>query len=210
MHLSPIRLAIAVAISTAVATAPLAAQRAPASSTKGFFAGIHLNGTSITSDESGDDESESGPGLGIQLGYGFTSKLALFVDLTGAALETDDGNDVGLAHGDLGLRYAFTGPDRRFAPFLEAAITGIALVEDDADLGNGTRGDASLSGGGFTVGGGVQYHFSPKLALGAGLKFTKGEFTTVKVDKVSVSGLDVDATSTRFNIGLTWYPSAGR
>jgi opacity protein-like surface antigen len=210
MRLSSFRLARALAVTTAVVAAPLSAQRAPASSTRGFFAGIHLNGSSVKFDGDGDEETESGPGLGFQLGYGFTRKVALYFDGTGAALEGDGGNDVGLAHGEIGVRYAFTGPTRRFVPFLEAGIAGMALVEDDAELETGSTGDVSLSGAGFTLGGGVQYYVSPKFALGAGLKFTSGEFTTFKVDNLSVGGFDTDATTTRINLGFVWYPMAGR
>jgi opacity protein-like surface antigen len=193
-----------------LAAAPLAAQGTtpPASSSKGIILGVHLNGSAITADDLSDDR-ESGGGLNLQLGYGFTPKIALVLDATAASLDID-GDDVGFAHFDVLLRYAFTGPTRRFVPFLEGGFSGRALAQDNADLGDGTSGDLSLSGGGFTFGGGAQYYIAPKWAIGAGLKWTIGEFSKVTVDDVSVDGLDLDATSARFNIGLTWYPMAGR
>ena len=116
---------------------------------------------------------------------------------------------MGFGHFDVGLRYAFTSPTQRVVPFLDAAYTGRALAQDDADLGDGTTAEVSLSGAGFTFGG-AQYYVSPKRAIGVGLKWTTGEFDAVKVDDVSVDDLGIDATSTRLNLGVTWYPMAGR
>lgn len=196
--------------------APLASQTvvertAEASSTRGLFLGLHLNGSAISMDEP-DTDMESGGGFGLQLGYGFTPRLAVVLDGTGAMMSSSAG-DYSLGHFDIALRYAFTHATRRFAPFLEVGYSGRAAVQDDVTISAGGyygRGDLSISGTGLTLGGGAQYYLSPRVALGAGLKWTTGEFSTVKFDNVSVDGLELDATSTRFNVGLTWYPMAGR
>lgn len=188
-----------------LSAAPLAAQMPAASSTKGFFIGAHLTGSSVTVEADGEDEEQSGGGAGLQLGYGFTPRLALFIDGTGTVLE----DDVGFGHVDFGVRYSFTSPTRRWVPSIEVALTGRALTQEDADFGGGT-GDVTLSGGGVTFGVGLQYYTAPKWAIGAALKVTGGDFDNYTVDNVTISGLDIDATSTRFNIGVTWYPMAGR
>ena len=212
------RSALAV-LSTAflLTAAPLAAQSvaggtASASSTKGFFLGAHLNGSAISAEDLSDDV-ESGGGFGVRLGYGFTPRLALVLDGTGAIINSTD-DEYTLAHFDVALRYAFTGATRRFVPFLEAGFSGRAAGADDVTLylddGSQTTGDLTISGTGLTLGAGAQYYVSPKVALGLGLKWTTGEFSTVKFDNVSVDGLEIDATSTRLNLGVTWYPMAGR
>jgi hypothetical protein len=33
-----------------------------------------------------------------------------------------------------------------------------------------------------------------------------GEFTRVQIDNVRIDGVEIDATSARFNMGLTWFP----
>jgi len=70
--------------------------------------------------------------------------------------------------------------------------------------------DLEISGGGFTFGGGVKYHVAPAWALGASLRWTVGEFSTVKVNNVSVDGFEIDATSTRLTVGVTWRPMLAR
>lgn len=204
-------------LASLIAAAPAAAQPVAgtfgaASSTKGFFLGAHLNGTALSAEDLSDD-TESGGGLGVQVGYGFTPRLALVLDGTGARFDVD-GEEFTVAHFDVALRYAFTGQTRRFVPFLELGYSGRAAAQEDVtfflDDGSTVTGDLELSGTGFTFGGGLQYYVSPKVAIGAGVKWTTGEFDTVKFDDVSVSDLGIDAMSARVNLGLTWYPMGGR
>ena len=194
----------------ALSASPIAAQAPAASSTKGFFIGAHLNGSSVTVDEPEFEEEANGGGLGIQLGYGFTPQFALFIDGTAAQLE----DEVAFGHFDLGVRYAFTSPTRRWVPSIEAAFTSRALMEDDAEIedenGETVIVDLELLGSGFTFGFGLQYYATPSWAIGAGLKFTGGEFDEVKVDNITIEGFEIDATSTRFNIGVTWFPGGRR
>jgi hypothetical protein len=209
--------AVVTAATTARSRVSLPEQRTPdngsgdrwASSTKGFLVGFHLNGSSIELEDF-SDETYVGGGAGLQLGYGFTRQLALVSDLTVAIVETDE-ETIGLGHLDLALRYAFASPTRRVVPFLEGGISVIAAVNDDAEFEDGTTGEASLTGKGFVVGGGVQYYPSPKWAIGAGLKWlVGGEFDEVTVDNVSIGDLNLDVSAARVNIGITWYPAARR
>jgi hypothetical protein len=169
---------------------------------KGFFLGAALNGSTLSADDL-DEESESGGGLFLQLGWGFTPQLALFLEGSGAAMQSD-GESWLFSHGDLGLRYHFAGAGRRFVPFVDGGFTAWSGLQDDAQLGNQT-GELEISGAGFTVGAGFLYFFTSRMALNTQLKFTKGEFNEVRFENVSVEGLDIDATSGRFNIGLTWF-----
>jgi opacity protein-like surface antigen len=194
------------------AAAPLAAQPSldagRASSTKGFFIGANLNGSALSAEDL-SDETENGGGLGLQLGYGFTPRLALVLDGTGARMNSE-GESYTLGHFDIALRYAFTGETRRWVPFLEGGYSGRAANIEDVSLDGITSDDLSISGTGFTFGGGIQYYTSPAIALGVGLKWTTGEFDTVEYGGESADGLGIDATSARFNFGFTWYPMAGR
>ena len=178
--------------------------------TSRFFLGLSLNGSSLQFDDS--DEIESGGGISAQIGWGFTKNFALFFDVSGAAISTDIG-DVGLGHAELGGRWHFANEARALVPFLEVGFAGRAVVQDDMlyydDFGNPYSGDFSLSGTGVSFGGGLQYHVTPAMALGASLKWSLGDFTTVKLDNVSVDGLEIGATTARLNLGFTWYPVTG-
>ena len=189
-----------------------AIRSAPArANTSGFFLGLALNGSSIRFDNE-SSSIESGGGVSAQVGWGFTKNFALLVDVSGAAISSD-GGDYGLGQFELAGRWHFASPSRALVPFLEAGYVGRAVVQNDVvyfdDFGNSLAGDFSLLGNAIGFGGGLQYHVSPAMALGGSLKWTVGNFTTVKLDNVSVDGLDVKATTARLNLGFTWYPVTG-
>jgi hypothetical protein len=46
--------------------------------------------------------------------------------------------------------------------------------------------------------------------IGASLRWTTGEFSTVEFNNVSIDGFELDATSTRLNLGVTWRPMVGK
>lgn len=171
---------------------------------KGFSLGVGLNGSGIKSEDLSDDETDSGGGIQFGLGWGFTPKLMLFLDGAGASISSEDGSWI-LAHADLGLRYVFASPSRAFAPYVEGALTGWSGSQDDVRFLGAQPNDLEISGGGASLGGGFYYYFSRLTALNVGLRWTSGEFTTVKFGNITVDGLDADATSTRFNVGLTWF-----
>jgi hypothetical protein len=171
---------------------------------KGFFLGAALNGSSLTINEGDlDDDSESGGGLMIQLGFGFSPQLALFLEGTAAAMDSE-GEEWLFSQGDIGIRYHFFAPGKKFVPFIDGAFTGLSVLQDDADFGNET-GELEISGNGFTLGGGFLYYFSPRVAFNTQLKYTAGEFKTFRFDNVSVEGLDADMSSVRVNFGVSWF-----
>ena len=178
-----------------------------ASSTRGLVLGLNLNGSAFRYDEGGS--TPAGPGGSFQIGYGPTHKIAILADVTGA-LVRDDGEEAAFAHVDLMARFMFTSQTRRFAPFIEGGYSGFALAQSDIDLGDGTTGEYTLSGAGFTFGAGGQYFVSPRTALSVGLKWTRGEFNRLDSGGITVNDLGVDATTARFNLGVSWYPTSRR
>ena len=87
----------------------------------------------------------------------------------------------------------------------------LALVRvPDCDFVGTQTVDVEVSGSGFSFGGGFLYFFNPKWALDVGLNVTTGEFDTVKFDNISISGFEIDATSARLKVGVTWFPMSGR
>ena len=182
----------------------------PRANTEKLMLSFALGGTSIDSDDF-DDGRENGGGFSAQLGYGFTRRFMLLVDASGATLGggNEDEKFV-LVHGDLLARFHFVSPTRPWVPFIEGGISGRVAGQDDIQVvgpnGQAQSVDLEISGGGITFGGGLRYHVSPAVALGASLRFTVGEFSTVKFNSVSVDGFELDATSTRLMFGVTWQP----
>lgn len=172
------------------------------SDTQGFMLGAALNGTALRIDfEDLEGEIESGGGLSLMAGYGFSPAVLGFARLGGAVIQsTDEGDEYNYGFFDLGARFSFANATRALVPYLEAAVTGQAAV---VDLGGD---DLSFTGWGGTLGGGLKYFFSPAFALDTGLRFTVGQFTSVEFRGAQEDVDDVSTMTTRIDIGLAWFP----
>ncbi|MBT8396243.1 MAG: hypothetical protein KJN92_04725, partial [Gemmatimonadetes bacterium] len=95
---------------------------------------------------------------------------------------------------------------RSWVPYLEVAIGGRGASVKDILVNGEDAADITFNGGAFSFGGGIYAYLRQTLALDAGLKISSGEFTEVDVGAISVNNLDIDATSTRFKIGIVWWP----
>lgn len=180
---------------------------AQSSTTRGLSLGFHLSGASLAVE---GEDSNGAAGGGLSVGYGFNRNFMLFAQLDGAQFDDQVSGDVQgdwrLGHVDLGVRYHFASTLRRWVPYAQAAFTFRAVTVEDPTVDGVQRNEVELSGGGLTLGGGLAVYLSEAFSLDAQLLFTGGEFTTLRVDNVSASGFDVDATSGRFNLGVAWWP----
>ena len=75
-----------------------------------------------------------------------------------------------------------------------------AVVEDEPER------DVSFNGGGISGGGGLLVYMQETLALDLQRMVSGGQFTEIQVDNVTMSGLEIDANSSRLNLGLSWWP----
>lgn len=184
-----------------------AGAQAQSSTTQGLSLGFHLSGASLTVE---GEDGNGAAGGGLSVGYGVNQKIMLFAQLDAAQFDDQVSGDVEgdwrLGHADLGVRYHFANTERRWVPYAQAAFTFRAVSVEDPSVDGAQRNEVELSGGGLTLGGGVAVYISEAFSLDAQLLWTGGEFTTLRVDNVSVSGFDVDATSGRFNLGISWWP----
>ena len=195
-------LALSLVVAAAAAVQPRAAE-AQVSTTRGWSFGAHLVGASLTVE---DEDADGGGGLGLRAGYGFNRTVTAFLSVDGIAFDADNApdevqGDWTMAHVDLGARFHLANALRRWVPWLEAAV-GARTVSLDSE----EEEDVSFTGGSFTVGGGLDVYLRQTFALELGLRFTGGEFTDVEVGNVTVEGLDLDATSVRVGLGVTWWP----
>ena len=185
------------------------AQEDVRSKTTGLLLGIHLNGSAAKYEDA--DDIESGGGLGLTVGYGFTRSFTLFANADVASLDFKDfefDGSYGLAHFDLGGRFSFGAADRRVIPYVEGAISGRAISSEISfyDGANFYEGDLETSGTSATLGGGLEVFFNPALALNVALKYSFGSYTDWTFEGEAFDVEDVGSTTTRFNIGLSWRP----
>ncbi|MGK2962192.1 MAG: outer membrane protein [Gemmatimonadaceae bacterium] len=177
------------------------AQRMP--DVRGLHLGAAVNATSIKLDETefSSDERENGYGANIYAGYNFTRNFGLLLSLTGSNINDNETSDFGVVHIDLIGRASFPG-QTPLVPYIELGVAGVAAAytPDNED-------EVELSGAGLTLGAGLNYFFTRRVALDVGLRFTPGEFGTAKI-----AGREVDAgggvgfNTTRVNVGLAFYP----
>ena len=178
--------------------------------TKGFWLGLHLNGTSWSLEQADlfIDQTDAGGGLGLTLGYGISNLVSILFNIDGASMSQDEGDSYTLASADLAARFTFGSGESPFRPFLEVGLSG-AGTEIELEVGdpaeNANRIDVSISGGGLGFGGGIVYFFSRQLALDAGIDLTFGNLNSVRFGNVSVDP-DIDAFTTRLNGGIVWFP----
>lgn len=175
------------------------------SHTEGLFLNLHLNGAGIgyADDEFG---SQSGGGLGGQIGYGVSRLVTIYLGVDFSAMSSENVENIfGLAHADLGVHLNFGDARSAARPYVNLAFNGRAAA---FDLDDSAGSEVELSGGGATLGGGLKYFLSRAVALDVGAAFTFGTFTDVTVGSVSASNaIDIDATSGRFMVGLSFYPT---
>jgi len=181
--------------------------RAQESTTRGFNVGLHISGASLKV-EDGDRNNAGGGGL--ILGYGLNRTIELFLQLDGAEFDVDDSAVRGkwtMGHGDLGVRFHFANSLRTWVPYLQAALGGRSVTVGDAQVNQQAQAsDVTFSGGALTLGGGIMFYFNQTLAADLQLAWTGGRFTDLKAGNVTLSGLEIDAQSSRFNVGISWWP----
>lgn len=194
------------AVVMALLAAP-AAGSAQESTTRGLSLGLQVQGISLAVE---DGDPAGGGGLGLRAGYGLNRIVTAFFQVDGSRIDVEEGGSLrgewGLAHAEVGARFHFANALRNWVPWLEVGVGSRAVQVDDAEL-DGNRFDrVNFNGGALTLGGGLSAYLSETLALDVSLKWTGGEFTEVDLGEVAVRRLDIEATSSRFGVGLVWWP----
>lgn len=179
------------------------------STTRGLSLGVHLQGTSLKVEDA--NETNSGGGLGLRVGYGFNRIVTGFIHVDGAQIDVASGGAItgtwNLAHGEIGARFHFANSNRRLVPYLEgSAGARVVTVSDATVAGSSDTEDISFNGGAVTFGAGLSTHFKKRAAFDVSLKWTGGKFSEVDLGDIAVRNLDIDATSFRFGIGLIFWP----
>jgi hypothetical protein len=184
--------------------APAAGQK---STTRGLHLGFHLQGGSLKVE---DGDAAGGGGAGFRVGYGFNRIFTLYLEADGLSVEAGDpgvfAGEWALGHAEIGGRFHFANSLRSWVPFLEVALGGRGARVKNVTSGSEAWEDVNVSGGVFSFGGGIYAYFSQTFALEAGLKFSGGQFTEIDLGPLSLENLDLDAQSSRFKVGVVWWP----
>jgi hypothetical protein len=65
--------------------------------------------------------------------------------------------------------------------------------------------ETRFNGPAVTFGGGIMLYNTEHFAFDIGLLFSGGKFTDIEIGNTTVSGFDIDASSTRLNLGISWW-----
>jgi hypothetical protein len=167
----------------------------------GPFFGGSIESASIVVFEGEDNVEESGGGAGFVFGYGFSPHWSLYTQVNASSMQVAGGTgEYSLVHFDLGTRIHFRAGAHRVVPFMQVALTG-RTTTDDVD---GTT--ATTTGGGISLGTGLNVHVKPSLAVSGALSWTLGTFDEFTVGDRTIEGTGIVAGTTRVQLGLTWFP----
>jgi hypothetical protein len=166
--------------------------------------GLYVNGMTGLSTISYDGSDGVDPGLLFsgRIGYGFTDLFGLFIEFglggygsTQDVSETIHPEDYGAGFFDLGAQFNFRS-GKVWVPYAEVALNGFATADDSEN---------GLSGGGFTIGGGLKYYVTDAWALNGRVQLGGHALDTVEIGGEQTNDVDLEASTTRFSFGLTWY-----
>lgn len=197
-------------VAPAAPAAPQASGRAARkSSSERFWIGLGLEGTGLLANDALNSGTDSGRGIGLSLGYGFTPRWSLYSVLSGASMTASDfSGTYALGHFDVGTRVHFGNESSRVRPFVQAALSGRVVTQD---FYVGSRAYKVEAGGaGVSFGGGLNAHFTPALAFSGAVTWSAGNFSVYKVNGIEVPSDSPGVTSARVHLGLVWLPGGRR
>lgn len=150
--------------------------------------------------------SDDGGLVGARVGYGLNRVVTPYVgmyeaDFDSPAFDAFDKATIGRV--DLGTRLHLAS-DRRWTPYGDVALT-LQIVSDVFRDGQQRRTEG-FTGTAFSAGGGVAFYLSKKWALDVNVKWGMGRFSNVRLDDLAIPGLSVGARSTRYTLGVSWWP----
>ena len=174
------------------------------SQTDRLFLAIGRDGQSLTLDEDGFSNGDTGGGLTLRAGWGVSDQFTIYLGFGAAAMEGDiEGETFDYAWGgiDLGTRFNFRAGEA-VVPYLDAGLRGVAAVYDEGGI------DLELTGGGFTFGGGVSFFVSPAVAFDLGLRLGAGNINEITLGNIStdLDGDEFGYGEVRCSLGMVCYP----
>ncbi|HEY0024595.1 MAG TPA: outer membrane beta-barrel protein [Longimicrobium sp.] len=203
--------------SALLAAAVLSAPRAVAqvSDNSGLLLNLNAAGAVLNTESQGVKSRETGTGFGFLLGYGFNERIALYLAVDALQVRYDGGREIEELDGeyvvgqlDIGLRYTFLGAGSALRPYVSAAIASTGVADEFADEEGGEPFVASAGGSGFSVGAGLQYFVSRRLAVELAVQESITSLSEFEKDGEAIdpAGAGSDLTVARLKLGVTWHP----
>ncbi|MGB3543704.1 outer membrane beta-barrel protein [Rubrivirga sp.] len=184
-----------------VLASPLAAQPFGPSNTEGLFVHLALDAQSLFYNEDDFDQDDSGGGISVRLGYGFSPVFTLYLGVSGATVDGDTNgvirDEYRFAAGEIGARLNLN-RGSAWRPYLDVSLRGVTASDDDVEL--------EFTGGGVAFGGGLAYFVSPTVALDAAVRIGGGEFSEVDFGVIAFDLEESGYGEGRFSLGITAYP----
>jgi hypothetical protein len=176
------------------------------SNTEGFHIGIGGGYKHWTSSYFNrlDETEPMGLGGGINLGYGINQHIELFASYEYHTFKfKTEWDDYGLSTFGVGARYNFGGTLQAIRPFVEVAYNYQNLLINPVEL-NGQLFEYKMKGGALSLGGGVNFFVTPKLAINAKAGANLGKFSSFLVDNDGIEDRP-DVKTFQFGIGLNYF-----
>ncbi len=178
----------------------------------GFVPGISVRGKEAY--DGLEVETAWANSLGIQLGYGLTSRWLVYLNVDRSDHNTN--NDfvarglTSLHHVDIGVRHHFHLENERLIPYANLGVGMRQLYAKHArDTLNADRTvRIVLTARALSPGGGVHYFFSENFAVDGNLQLGIGAFNRVSPRGPRGRDLKTDSDmSFRLRVGIAWFPT---
>ncbi len=194
-----------------------------ASAQKGWSFTPSVYGTGIALGDIDDAETEEGGGLGLRVGLGLSKTVTLYLSTNAARIQSEGeidrvvdsipvadlgplGDDYTLVGGEFGAQFNLL-PSGRVNPFFRTGLRGTSIILDAR--GSDADEDPRLSGGGLTLGAGVEVRLSRKVGVELALEGTGGRLEELQTEDADFRTFeDIEFASGRLSAGLVWRPFA--
>ena len=178
--------------------------------TQGWVAGVHSGAAFVSF---GSDPADGAALVGARIGHGLNPVVAPYVGVAYATIDSrglEAFDQVTFAYVDLGVRLHLAQGPRRWVPYGDLALTFwpvTDVMEKDERAADFTS--TPILG----VGGGLLLYLSEARALDVSVKWGRGTFEDVPVGDGPAHGtrgrpaalLDLDASSVRLAVGISWW-----
>ncbi len=151
-----------------------------------------------------DELEPTGLGGGLNLGYGLNQHIELFATIDYHTFKfKNEWDDYGLTIAGVGARYNFGGTLQKVRPYAELAYNYQYMVINPVNL-NGQLFEYKMSGGAFSVGGGVNFFVSPKFAINLKAGANVGKFSSFLLNDDGIEDRP-DVKTFQFGVGVSYF-----